>query len=66
MSLLYITCFQYVEEDVTKMVNNNMEASQANNAEVSKIQDRDVYVISKDKAEKQQMILDRQKTHTKV
>lgn len=55
----------YVEEDVTKMVNNNMEASQANNAEVSKIQDRDVYVISKDKAEKQQMILDRQKTHTK-
>ncbi|CAN7036032.1 unnamed protein product [Brassica rapa subsp. trilocularis] len=54
----------YVEEDVTKMVINNMEASQANNAEVSKIQDRDVYVISKDKAEKQQMILDRQKTHT--
>nr|VDD08109.1 unnamed protein product [Brassica rapa] len=54
----------YVEEDVTKMVNNNMEASQANNAEVSKVQDRDVYVISKDKAEKQQMILDRQKTHT--
>ncbi|CAN7134534.1 unnamed protein product [Brassica rapa subsp. narinosa] len=54
----------YVEEDVTKMVINNMEASQANNAEVSKIQDRDVYVISKDKAEKQQMILDGQKTHT--
>ncbi|XP_013750877.1 kinesin-like protein KIN-14H [Brassica napus] len=54
----------YVEEDVTKMVNNNTDASQANNAEVSKVQDHDVYVISKDKAEKQQMILDRQKTHT--
>ncbi|CAN6901406.1 unnamed protein product [Brassica oleracea] len=54
----------YVEEVVTKTVNNNMEASQANNAAESKIQDRDIYVISKDKAEKQQMILDRQKTHT--
>uniref|UniRef100_M4EPP0 Kinesin-like protein n=1 Tax=Brassica campestris TaxID=3711 RepID=M4EPP0_BRACM len=54
----------YVEEDVTKMVNNNMETSPANNAEESKIQDRDVCVVSKDKAEKQQMILDRQKTHT--
>ncbi|WZZ79857.1 hypothetical protein YC2023_100429 [Brassica napus] len=56
----------YVEEDVTKMVNNNTDASQANNAEVSKVQDHDVYVISKDKAEKQQMILDRQKTHTEA
>ncbi|CAH8357907.1 unnamed protein product [Eruca vesicaria subsp. sativa] len=55
----------YKEEDVTKMVNNNMEASQANNAaEETKIQDLDVYVISKEKTEKQQMILDRQQTHT--
>ncbi|KAF2616886.1 hypothetical protein F2Q68_00040535 [Brassica cretica] len=54
----------YVEEDVTKMVNNNMETSPANNAEESKIQDRDVCVISKDKAEKQQMILNRQQAHT--
>ncbi|KAL0697490.1 hypothetical protein Bca4012_053612 [Brassica carinata] len=44
--------------------NNMEEASQANNAEETKVQDRDVYVISKDKAEKQQMILHRQQTHT--
>ena len=37
-----------------------MEASQANNSEETKVRDRDVYVISKDKAEKQQMILHRQ------
>lgn len=48
------------------MVNNNMETSPANNAEESKIQDRDVCVISKDKAEKQQMILNRQQAHTEV
>ncbi|ESQ35954.1 hypothetical protein EUTSA_v10006679mg [Eutrema salsugineum] len=50
--------------NVTKMVNNNMEASQDDNVEESKIRDHEVYVISKDKTEKQQMILDRQQAHT--
>ncbi|CAH2038502.1 unnamed protein product [Thlaspi arvense] len=54
----------YGEENATKMVNNNMEASQDHNVEESKIQDSDFYVISKDKTEKQQMIIDRQQTHT--
>lgn len=43
-----------------------METSQANNAEETKVQDRDVYVISKDKAEKQQLIIHRQQTQTEV
>lgn len=43
-----------------------MKTSQANNTEETKVQDRDLYVISKDKAEKQQLILDRQQTHTEV
>ncbi|KAJ0235945.1 Kinesin-like protein KIN-14H [Hirschfeldia incana] len=54
----------YVEEGVTKTVNSKMEDSQANNAEEAKIQDPDVCVISKEKAEKQQMILYRQQTQT--
>ncbi|KAG7653629.1 Calponin homology domain [Arabidopsis suecica] len=52
------------EENVSKIVNNNMEASQDNNVEESKSQDCELYVISKEKTEKQQMIIDRQQTHT--
>ncbi|CAA7053253.1 unnamed protein product [Microthlaspi erraticum] len=42
------------EENLTNIVNNNMEASQ----------DGELYAISKEKTEKQQMIIDRQQTHT--
>uniref|UniRef100_A0A1J3GQ14 Kinesin-4 n=3 Tax=Noccaea caerulescens TaxID=107243 RepID=A0A1J3GQ14_NOCCA len=54
----------YGEENVTKIVNNSMEASQDDNVEESKSQDCELYVISKEKTEKQQMIIDRQQTHT--
>lgn len=58
--------FQYGEENVSKIVNNNMEASQNNNVDESKSQDCELYAISKEKTEKQQMIIDRQQTHTEV
>lgn len=67
LSVLYYSCsFQYGEENVTKVVNNSMEASQDDNVEESKSQDCELYVISKEKTEKQQMIIDRQQTHTEV
>ncbi|CAL9214260.1 unnamed protein product [Arabidopsis halleri] len=56
----------YGEENVSKIVNNNMEASQNNNVDELKIQDCELYVISKEKTEKQQMIIDRQQTHTET
>ncbi|CAN8294841.1 unnamed protein product [Cochlearia groenlandica] len=52
------------EENVTKVISNSMEASQDDNVEESKIQDCEVYIISKDKTEKQQRIINIQQTHT--
>jgi len=57
---------QYEEENVTEIVNNNMEASQDSNVEESENQDFELYAISKEKTEKQQLIIERQQTHTEV
>ncbi|CAD5312179.1 unnamed protein product [Arabidopsis thaliana] len=54
----------YEEENVTEIVNNNMEASQDSNVEESENQDFELYAISKEKTEKQQLIIERQQTHT--
>jgi kinesin family protein C2/C3 len=55
---------QYGEENVTEIVNNNMEASQDSNVEELENQDYELYAISKEKTEKQQLIIERQQTHT--
>jgi len=57
---------QYGEENVTEIVNNNMEASQDSNVEELENQDYELYAISKEKTEKQQLIIERQQTHTEV
>ncbi|KAL9855828.1 Kinesin-like protein KIN-14H [Arabidopsis thaliana] len=54
----------YGEENVTEIVNNNMEASQDSNVEELENQDYELYAISKEKTEKQQLIIERQQTHT--
>ncbi|KAL1195370.1 Kinesin-like protein KIN-14H [Cardamine amara subsp. amara] len=54
----------YGEENEAKIVNNNMEASEDDNIEELKSQECEFYRVSKEKTEKQQMIIDIQQTHT--
>ncbi|XP_010489762.1 PREDICTED: kinesin-like protein KIN-14G [Camelina sativa] len=51
------------EEHVTEIADNK-ETPQDDSVEESKIQDYELYVISKEKTKKQQMIIDRQQHHT--
>lgn len=50
---------------MTKIV-NNLKAPQDDSVEELKSQNCELYGISKEKTEKQQMIIDRQQTHTEV